>query len=63
MFTIVFVLNVPGINHALKVASDIHCTTGMSPAIISNGVDNFKFNPRDAALLSPEEYEKKNIIL
>jgi hypothetical protein len=65
--TLIYVLETPDLGIAVKTAMDIYSTTGMQPAIISNGPDNFKFNCKDAALLSSnscsvDQYSKNNII-
>jgi len=49
--TLIYVLETPNLGDAVKTAMDIYSTTGMQPAVISNGADSFKFNSEDAALL------------
>lgn len=34
---------------------EIYCTTGMQPAVISDGVDNYKFDIKDASMLTSGE--------
>lgn len=68
MMTIIYILNTPSLSDAVLAAKDIKGVTGMSPAIISNGVYNYKFNEPDAARVSvskmtDEEYAGKNVIL
>ncbi|MEA4967688.1 MAG: hypothetical protein VB048_06180 [Bacteroidaceae bacterium] len=68
MMTIIYILNTPSLSDAVLTAKDIQGATGMQPAIISNGVYNYKFNEPDAARVSAskmtdEEYAGKNVII
>lgn len=65
--TLIYVLETPNLGDAVKTAMDIYSSTGIQPATISNGIDNFKFNCKDAASVcndncTAEEYAKKHVV-
>lgn len=65
--TIVYVLDTNNFDNAIKTAMDIYSSTGMKPSVISNNSDNYKFDCKDAAMLSSgiingSDYAEKHII-
>ncbi len=68
MITVVYIINSPSLSDAILAAKDVCYVSGLKPAIISNGIHNYKFNEPDAARVSDskmtdEEYAEKNVIL
>ena len=49
---LIYVLETNDITNAVKTAMEIYSTTGMQPAVITDGVDKYKFDCKDASLLS-----------
>lgn len=67
MYTIIYVINTPSLLDAVLAAKDIKGVTGMSPAVISNGMDSYKFNDPDAARvfssnMTDDDYASNNVI-
>lgn len=65
--TLVYILPAGDLKKSLQGAMDIYGVTGMQPVAISDGVDSYKFNTKDASLVvngveTAEQYAEKNHI-
>lgn len=64
---LVYVITTPGTTEAVLTASDIERAAGMVPTVITNGVNNYRYNQKDAHAfekkeMSPSDYEKRNLM-
>lgn len=66
--TLIYVLpSGDNLKKTLQGAMDIYAVSGMQPVAISDGVDSYKFNTKDASLVvsgveTSEQYAEKNHI-